>query len=121
MGYGMATRPPSDGPQLYLKEHREARNISAPEMAKLLGTGRTNVLRIERSQRLQARWQARYAAALKISPAALWTPPGAIPQPVLGSPNAPEDASPSDILIERIAAALVDRVTAEVIRRLTPK
>jgi transcriptional regulator with XRE-family HTH domain len=64
--------------QLFLKQHREEENVSAPEMAKRLGVTREHVYRIETSQRSSAMWQARYAKVLKISPLALWEPPGAI-------------------------------------------
>ena len=93
--------------RLFLKEHREARHVSAEEMARRLGIERESVYRLEREAltRLSAGKQIAYADALGIEPAALWRPPGAISLDALVS-NAPED-------IQAMAADIVRRLVGK--------
>ncbi len=65
--------------RLYLREHREAKGLSAPYMAERMGMERESLLRLEREAqtRCTPEKQAQYADALGIEPAALWRPPGA--------------------------------------------
>jgi DNA-binding XRE family transcriptional regulator len=64
-------------PRLFLKEHREAKGISAEVMAGRLGIARESVYRLEREWRTRCTpdKQAAYAAALQLEPEALWRPP----------------------------------------------
>ncbi len=77
---GMVTRIHSHGPRrLFLKEHREAKGLSAEAMAGRLGIERESLYRLEREpRRVNSEKQAAYAAALQIEPEALWRPPGAV-------------------------------------------
>lgn len=62
--------------RLFLKEHREAKGISAETMSGRLGIERESVYRLEREpRRVNAEKQAAYAAALQIEPEDLWRPP----------------------------------------------
>ena len=63
--------------RLFLKEHREAKGVSAEAMAGRLGIERESVYRLERKpNRLNAEKQAAWAAALGLEPEDLWHPPG---------------------------------------------
>jgi transcriptional regulator with XRE-family HTH domain len=64
--------------QLFLKEHREAKGVSAEQMAGRLGIERESVYRLEREAhtRLTENKKAAYAAALDIEPEDLYWPPG---------------------------------------------
>lgn len=65
--------------RLYLKEHREARGLSAAAMGKKLGIERESVYRLEREQwRVNTDKQAEMATALGLEPEDLWKPPGTI-------------------------------------------
>jgi DNA-binding XRE family transcriptional regulator len=63
---------------LFLKEHREAKGMSAEDMGRKLGMERESVYRLEREAftRLNPKKQLAYAKALNIEPAELWRPPG---------------------------------------------
>lgn len=64
--------------RLYLREHREARDISAPTMAGRMNMERTSILRLERQwNRCSPEKQKRYAAALgdDVDPEDLWRLP----------------------------------------------
>lgn len=81
LGYvtGMVTRIHGRRPRrLFLKEHREAKGVSAEQMAGRLGIERESVYRLEREAMTRAspEKQAAYAEALDIAPEALWSPPG---------------------------------------------
>ena len=90
-------------PRLFLKEHREAKGISAKIMAGRLGIERESVYRLEREpQRLSADKQAAYAAALGIEPEELWRAPG------VPSLDAMVRSSPEDLKI----------MAADIVRRL---
>lgn len=75
---GMVTRIHKHAPKrLFLKEHREAKGVSAETMAGRLGIERESVYRLEREpRRVNAEKQAAYAAALDMEPEELWRPPG---------------------------------------------
>lgn len=75
---GMVTKIHKHGPRrLFLKEHREAKGLSAEAMAGRLGIERESLYRLEREpRRVNSEKQAAYAAALQIEPEALWRPPG---------------------------------------------
>jgi transcriptional regulator with XRE-family HTH domain len=63
--------------RLFLKEHRQAKGVSAAEMARRMGIERESLYRLEREpRRLNSEKQAEYAIALDIEPADLWRPPG---------------------------------------------
>src|SRR5262245_1209073 len=65
--------------RLYLKEHREAKGLSAEMMSGRLGITRESLYRQEREPwRVNSEKQAQWADALQIEPEALWRPPGAI-------------------------------------------
>jgi DNA-binding XRE family transcriptional regulator len=62
--------------RLFLREHREAKGISAPDMATWMGMERESLLRMEREpRRCNPEKQARFAAKLDIEPEELWSPP----------------------------------------------
>jgi transcriptional regulator with XRE-family HTH domain len=62
--------------RLFLREHREAKGISAPVMAGRMGMERESLLRLEREwKRCNAEKQARFAAGLDIDPEDLWRLP----------------------------------------------
>lgn len=89
--------------RLFLKEHREAKSISAEAMAGRLGIERESVYRIEREQwRMDPEKQAAYADALGIEPERLWRHPEAISLDEIVK-KAPED---------------VQAMAADIIRRL---
>jgi transcriptional regulator with XRE-family HTH domain len=75
---GMVTRiHKHQRPRLFLKEHREAKGISATTMAGRLGIERESVYRLERKPwTLTAQKQADYAHALDLEVEDLWRPPG---------------------------------------------
>ena len=63
--------------RLFLKEHREAKGLSAEKMAGRLGITRESLYRQEREPwRVNSDKQAQWADALDIEPAALWRLPG---------------------------------------------
>lgn len=91
--------------RLFLKEHRESREISASVMAGRLGIERESVYRLEREQwRVTADKQAAYADALGIEPEDLWRPPG---HPSLDSMV---KGMPADV--QEMAADIVRRLVA---------
>lgn len=91
--------------RLFLREHREAKGVSAEQMAGRLGIERESVYRLEREQeRMDPQKQANYAAALGIAPEALWRPPGVPSIDELLS-GAPDD-------VKTMAADIVQRLVA---------
>jgi transcriptional regulator with XRE-family HTH domain len=67
------THPPRP---LFLREHREAKGVSAPAMARRLGIARESVYRLEREpKRVNPVKQVQWAAALDIEPEDLWRSP----------------------------------------------
>jgi transcriptional regulator with XRE-family HTH domain len=74
----MVTRIYRHRRRLFLKEHREAKGISAEAMAGRLGIERESVYRLEREAMTRAtpEKQAAYASALNVEPEELWHPPG---------------------------------------------
>lgn len=103
----MVTRIRQSGRRrLYLKEHREAKGISAEAMAGRLGIERESVYRLERRPYgVKADRQAQYAAALDIEPEELWRPPGTPSLDAMVS-QAPDD---------------VRAMAADIVRRLVGK
>jgi transcriptional regulator with XRE-family HTH domain len=72
----MATRKHTTGRRLFLKEHREAKGLSASEMGEKLGIERESVYRLEKKYLgVSSQKQAEYARALGIEPEELWRPP----------------------------------------------
>lgn len=66
-------------PRLYLKEHREAKGLTAEQMAGRLDITRESLYRQEREPwRVNSEKQVQWAEALGIEPAAFWRPPEAI-------------------------------------------
>jgi predicted transcriptional regulator len=94
-------------PKLYLKEHREAKGISAQDMADILGIERESVYRLEREALTRANGQRllQYAKAFKINPQDLWRPPGGPPSIDAMVATAPEE-------IQILAADIVSRLLA---------
>lgn len=91
--------------RLFLKEHREAKGVSAEQMAGRLGIERESVYRLEREpRRMNAEKQAAYAYALGIEPEELWRPPG---RPSL---DAIISAAPDDVA--DMAADIVRRLVS---------
>lgn len=77
----MVTRIRSKGARqrLFLKEHREAKKLSAERMAARLSITRESLYRQERETwRVNSEKQVEWAAALGIAPEALWRPPGTV-------------------------------------------
>ncbi len=65
--------------RLFLKEHREAKGLSAERMGERLGITRESLYRQEREPwRVNSEKQAEWAEALGIEPEALWRLPEAI-------------------------------------------
>lgn len=92
--------------RLFLREHREAKGLSAIQMAGRLGIERESVYRLERETwRLDPTKQAQYAAALGIEPEDLWRSPGAV------SLDAMIKDAPAD----------VQNMAADIVRRLVGK
>jgi transcriptional regulator with XRE-family HTH domain len=93
--------------RLFLKEHREAKDISAETMAERLGIERESVYRLEKKHdKITAEKQARYAAALGLRPEDLWRPPGAPPSLDSLVSGAPED-------VKALAADIVGRLVRQ--------
>src|SRR4029077_12835682 len=92
---------------LFLKEHREAKGMSAEDMGRKLGIERESVYRLEREAftRLNPEKQVAYAKALNIAPQDLWRPPG---HPSL-------DGMVAD------SSAEVQAMAADIVRRLVNK
>lgn len=89
--------------RLFLREHREAKGVSAEAMAGRLGIERESVYRLEREpQRANPERQAAYAAALDMEPEELWLPPGNVSLDALVR-DAPEN-------IKEMAADIVRRL-----------
>jgi len=87
----MVTRRKPVARRLYLREHREAKGISAETMGERLGIERESVYRLENKHwGVSSQKQAAYAAALGLEPEELWRPPG---DPTLDAivSRAPED------------------------------
>ncbi len=104
----MVTRIHKSAPRrLFLKEHREAKGVSAEAMAGRLGIERESVYRLEREAltRLSGGKQAAYADALGIEPEALWRRPGGPPSLDAIVATAPDD-------IKLLAADIVRRLVA---------
>lgn len=103
---GMVTRiHKANKGRLFLKEHRVAKKVSAKDMAGRLGIERESVYRIEREpQRVDSGRQIQWADALGISPARLWSPPGAI--------SLDEIAAPATDDVRAMAADIVQRLVA---------
>ena len=73
----MVTRPKHAKRRLFLKEHREAADVSASLMGERLGIERESVYRLEREPwRVNSEKQAEYAHALGLEPEDLWRAPG---------------------------------------------
>jgi len=102
---GMVTRKKPPLRRLYLKEHREARQVSASEMAERLGIERESVYRLEKKYwGVSSQKQAAYAAALGIEPQELWRRPEdpSLDQIIAG---APEDIQQSiEVIIRKFVA-----------------
>ncbi len=100
----MATRPQPNRGRLYLREHREAKGLSAPYLADRMGMERESLLRLEREAqtRCTPEKQADYAAVLGIEPAALWRPPGAPSLDSLVSGQTPETVRMAFDVLSRI-------------------
>lgn len=92
--------------RLFLKEHREARGVSAEQMAGRLNIERESVYRLEREwrTRMNPEKQAAYAAALDLEPQDLWRPPGS------PSLDALIQSAPDDV--QKMAADIVRRLVA---------
>jgi transcriptional regulator with XRE-family HTH domain len=89
--------------RLFLKEHREAKGLSAEQMAGRLGITRESLYRQEREPwRVNSEKQAQWADALDIAPEALWRLPGGISLDELVR-NQPTD-------IQEMAADIVRRL-----------
>jgi transcriptional regulator with XRE-family HTH domain len=93
--------------KLFLKEHREAKGVSAEAMAGRLDIERESVYRLEREahRRMNIDKLHAYADALNIEPAALWQPPGTISLDDLAS------SVPTDL------RAMATDAAADVLRR----
>jgi transcriptional regulator with XRE-family HTH domain len=73
----MVTRKKPAARRLYLKEHREAKGLSASQMGEKLNIERESVYRLEKKfWGVSSEKQAAYAAALGLEPQELWYPPG---------------------------------------------
>lgn len=78
--------------RLFLREHRQAKGISAPDMAGRMGMERESLLRLEREwKRCNAEKQAQFAAGLDIDPEDLWRLP------------APKDRSSTEAKLEALS------------------
>jgi transcriptional regulator with XRE-family HTH domain len=63
--------------RLFLREHREDKKVSAPDMAGRLGIERESVYRIERKRKgVSSARLAQWAEALDMAVEDLWRPPG---------------------------------------------
>lgn len=93
--------------RLFLKEHREAKGVSAEEMAEWLKIERESVYRLERHAytRMNPKKLDAYAARLELEPEELWRPPGAV------SLDAIAAAVPEDL------KGLATEVAADALRR----
>ncbi len=102
----MVTRIQRGRGRLYLREHREAKGLSAPYLAERMGMERESLLRLEREAqtRCTPEKQADYAAVLGIEPAALWRPPGV--------PSVDSLLSGADEATRILAADIVGRLVA---------
>jgi transcriptional regulator with XRE-family HTH domain len=102
LAMGIRPRKPPRG-HLFLKEHRNAKKISATKMAEMLGIERESVYRLERQPwRVNSAKQADWAQALGIEPEELWRPPGAVSLDALVR-TAPDD-------VKAMAADIVQRI-----------
>lgn len=92
--------------RLFLREHREAKGISATAVAGRMEIERESVLRLEREpRRVTPDKQAAYAHALGIEPEDLWRPPG----------------TPSVDGLIQSAPADVQEMVLDVVRRMVGK
>lgn len=92
--------------RLFLKENREAKDVSASVMAERLGIERESVYRLEKKPwGVNSKKQADYAHALGLEPEDLWRPPGTSPSPSLDDivSQAPDD-------VKKLAADIVRRL-----------
>jgi transcriptional regulator with XRE-family HTH domain len=105
---GMVTRiRQSARRRLFLKEHREAKGLSAQQMADRLDITRESLYRQEREAwRVNSDKQVEWAAALGIEPESLWR-----------LPRAPDDPPSLDEMI-RDAPKDVREMAADIVRRL---
>lgn len=72
----MATRKKLVNRRLFLKEHREAKGVSAQEMGERIGMERESVYRLEKKHwGVSSQKQAAYAGALGLEPEDLWRRP----------------------------------------------
>jgi transcriptional regulator with XRE-family HTH domain len=91
----MATRKKSLSRRLFLKEHRQARGVSAAEMGERLGIERESVYRLEAKHwGVSSQKQAAYAEALGLQPEDLWRRPDDPSLDTIVS-RAPEDVQES--------------------------
>lgn len=104
----MVTRIRKSTPRrLFLKEHREAKGLSAEQMAGRLGITRESLYRQEREPwRVNSEKQAQWAEALGIEPEALWR-----------LPRGPEEPPSLDELV-RGAPEELKNMAADIVRRL---
>lgn len=101
----MATRKKQVGRRLFLREHREAKGISAADMGERLGMERESVYRLENKYwGVSSQKQAAYAEALGLTPEDLW--------------RKPDDPS-LDAIVSK-APADVQETVQNLIRRLLP-
>jgi transcriptional regulator with XRE-family HTH domain len=92
--------------RLFLKEHREAKGISAEAMGGRLGIERESVYRLEREPwRVKSETQLAYAEALDIEPEDLW--------------RSPETPSVDALLTQ--ASPEMKEMAADIVRRLVAK
>jgi transcriptional regulator with XRE-family HTH domain len=91
--------------RLFLKEHREAKGLSAEQMGGRLEIERESVYRLEREpQRVRPDTQAAWADACGVEPEDLWRPPD---RPSLDAmvKDAPDD-------VQKMAADIVRRLVS---------
>ncbi len=92
--------------RLFLKEHREAKGVSAEAMGGRLDIERESVYRLEREPwRVKSETQLAYAEALGIEPEDLWRPPDA--------PSVDALLSQAPIDVQIMAADIVRRLVAK--------
>lgn len=92
--------------RLFLKEHREAKGVSAEAMAGRLEIERESVYRLEREPwRVKSETQLAYADALDIEPEDLWRPPDTPSVDALLSQASPD--------LRKMAADIVKRLVAK--------
>lgn len=92
--------------RLFPKEHREARGISATQMADYLGIERESIYRLEREwlTRMTPEKQLQYTELLEIDPRELWQLPGELPS--------------LDVMLDKIPDDKTKKMIVEVVLRL---